>query len=99
MDGEPPRPRGGQADPQQDREVIPVGRPRTETRAAAAPRNGAVAAASDAGTMLIAVAVILGVAGWLAGGMIGIRIAGAMAGGFIGVIAGFAAVYLRFRDL
>jgi hypothetical protein len=49
--------------------------------------------------MLIAVAVIIGVAGWLAGGMLGVPIAGAMAGGFVGVIAAFTLVYLRFRDL
>jgi hypothetical protein len=101
MDGESPRPRGGPTDPDRgrNREVIPVGRPRTETRAPAPRRRGAVAAAGDAGTMLIAVAVIIGVAGWLAGGMLGAPIAGAMAGGFVGVIAAFTLVYLRFRDL
>ena len=41
----------------------------------------------------------LRLAGVAVGGLIGARVAGGLVGGFAGMIAGFAGIYLRYRDL
>jgi predicted lipid-binding transport protein (Tim44 family) len=63
------------------------------------PAGRRVGAAPDAGLALIAITAMLAVAGSLVGGVLGARMAGALVGGFVGLIAGFAGVYVRYRDL
>ncbi|WP_354700506.1 hypothetical protein DSM112329_00785 [Paraconexibacter sp. AEG42_29] len=78
-------------------ERVVVARPRPVVRRPSS--RGAVRTGSDAGLALVGITVVLCVAGWLVGGAVGVPIFGAMVGGLAGVIVGFAAVYVRFRDL
>jgi hypothetical protein len=80
-------------------ERIPVAAPRPRAIERPAGRKTPAAAASDAGLALIVVIAIFGVVGAAVGGMVDARAAGALVGGFLGVLAGFAGVYIRYRDL
>lgn len=80
-----------------DDEHIPVARARPTQRRPSHQRTGRDA--SDAGLTMIVVAALLTAAGAWAGGLLGASIAGGLLGGFVGVVAGFAAIYARYRRL
>jgi hypothetical protein len=48
---------------------------------------------------VIVVIALLAAGGWALGGTLNAQVAGALVGGFAGLVAGFAAIYLRYRDL
>ena len=79
---------------QPEDERIPVGAPRLP-RSPRAPR-GRAADATGAALSLIAIFAALGD---FAGRQFDIAIAGALVGGFVGLVAGFAGVYWRYREL
>ena len=81
-----------------DRERIAVAAPRPRPIAPTRGRRP-VGMASDAGLSLIAVIALLAAAGWAVGRVLDAEMAGALVGGLAGLVAGFAAIYLRYRDL
>ena len=83
----------------EDRERIAVGAPRPRPPSRPLRQRPPATSASDAGLALLVVIGLLAAAGWLVGGLIGARFAGALVGGFAGAVAGFALLYLRYRDL
>lgn len=82
---------------QPDEERIPVGAPRPPREER--PRRRGVVDASGAGLVALVIAAGFTALGAWLGGLIGIPFAGALVFGFIGVIAGFSAIYLRYRRL
>jgi hypothetical protein len=78
---------------------IVVAAPRPSRRPPPVQRERHAAGASDAGLALIAVVAALAALGLMTGSALGAQAAGALVGGFVGVVAGFAGVYLRYRDL
>jgi ferric-dicitrate binding protein FerR (iron transport regulator) len=82
---------------QPEDERIPVAAPRP-ARHERSPRRRLVDA-SGAGLTLIVIIAAFALLGAWAGGTIGIPIAGALATGFLGLLAGFAGIYWRYRDL
>jgi hypothetical protein len=83
----------------EDRARIAVAAPRLPTRQLQGRGGRPVGSASEAGLSLIAVIALVAVVGWAVGGKLGAEVAGALVGGFVGLVAGFAATYLRYRDL
>ena len=81
-----------------DRERIAVAAPRSRPLAPARARRP-VGMGSDAGLSLIVVIALLATGGWAVGRVIEAEVAGALVGGFAGLVAGYAAIYLRYRDL
>jgi hypothetical protein len=84
----------------EDGERIMVAAPRPSTRGRSVQddvRRGEWA--GDAGLALIVVIGAVAVAGGLVGHAVGAAAAGALIAGFVGLVAGFAAVYQRYRDL
>lgn len=81
-----------------DRDAVPVGRPRPEARVARVQTHRPQSA-SGAGVTIICVIALFALGGWQGGRLIDVPAAGALLGGFVGVIAAFAAIYVRFRDL
>ena len=81
-----------------DRERIAVAAARPRPLAPVRGRRP-VATASDAGLSLIVVIALVAAAGWCAGRVLDAEVAGALVGGLAGLVAGFAAIYLRYRDL
>jgi hypothetical protein len=81
----------------EERIMVAAQRPSTHPPNAHSQRQAA--GGSDAGIALIAVIAVFAVLGVLAGDAIGARAAGALVGGFVGVVAGFAGIYVRYRDL
>jgi F0F1-type ATP synthase assembly protein I len=55
--------------------------------------------ALSAGSMLVGAMVVGAVIGYGAGSLLGLAVPFGLAGLFLGLIAGFAAVYARFRRL
>jgi hypothetical protein len=87
-------------DDAEDGERIMVAAPRPSTRVRSVQddvRRGEWA--GDAGLALIVVIGAFAVAGGLVGHAVGAAAADALIGGFVGLVAGFAGVYQRYRDL
>jgi hypothetical protein len=82
---------------QPDDERIPVGAPRPPRRERPPKRRGADA--SGAGLTLIVVIAAFAALGDYGGRHIGAATSGAILGGFVGLLAGFGAIYVRYREL
>ncbi len=82
---------------QPDDERIHVAAPRPPQREQ--PKRRRAADASGAGLTLIVVIVLFAFGGDFAGRQLGVSTAGALTGGFLGLLAGFAGIYWRYRDL
>lgn len=78
-------------------ERIPVGAPRPRHHLQHA--RGDVVDASGAGLTLIVLVAIVAALGALVGHQVGLDISGAIVGATLGLPAGFAAIYLRYRQL
>lgn len=81
----------------EDRERISVAAPRPTKPER--PQHQIRAAAPDAGLVLLVVIVLIAAVGWALGSTAGAQFAGALLGAFVGLVAGFALIYLRYRDL
>ena len=79
-------------------EHIPVAAPRPRAHTTAAPSRP-VGSAGEAGLTLVTVIALVAALGGAIGSRVDATIAGALLGGFVGVVAGFAAIYRRYRDL
>jgi hypothetical protein len=82
---------------QPDEDCIPVAAPRPP-RAPHTPRRG-VEDATGAGLIIIVIIAAFAALGWRLGAWTGLPAAGMILGGFAGLIAGFAAVYWRYKKL
>jgi hypothetical protein len=80
-----------------DDERISVGAPRPSRRQRQPKRRGSDA--SGAGLTLIVVIALFAALGDYGGRHIGAATSGAIVGGFVGLLAGFGAIYLRYREL
>ncbi|MDX6684364.1 MAG: hypothetical protein QOF86_492 [Baekduia sp.] len=76
---------------------IPVATPRS--RRHERPPKRRATDATGAGPTLIVVIALFAVGGDYAGRQFGAATSGAIVGGFVGLLSGFAAIYLRYRDL
>ncbi len=79
-------------------ERIAVAAPRPRARLAA-PTRRPVGSAGEAGLTLIVVIALVAAVGGAIGSRVDATIAGALLGGFGGLVAGFAAIYRRYRGL
>jgi len=77
---------------------VPVAQPRP-TPPRPAERRRPASGVADAGLTLIFVAAVFAAAGAWLGGKLDAAFAGGLVAGFAGIIAGFLAVYVRYRDL
>jgi hypothetical protein len=82
---------------QPEDERISVAAPRPPRRQRAPRRRGADA--SGAGLTLIVVIALFAALGDYGARHIGAAASGAIVGGFLGLLVGFAAIYLRYREL
>ena len=83
---------------EQHGERIAVAASRPRARPAASARRP-VGSAGEAGLTLIVVIALVAAIGGTIGSRVDAAIAGELLGGFAGLIAGFAAIYRRYRDL
>jgi hypothetical protein len=84
-----------------EQDHVPVAVPRPTERPPPTPQRGSGAEAAGAGVTLIAIAAAFAWSGVHLAGLIdpGLQIAGGLLGGLLGLFAGFAGIYVRYRDL